>query len=219
MYGLLIASGILIAVLFSEKLARAKNLDGELFWHAVFWTIAFGTIGARLYHVVDFWEIYGTNLWLIPQVWRGGLGIFGALIAGVIFLALFFKKHRQNVWVWLDVFALPIPFAQAVGRLGNYFNRELMPYAIYEAVANLLLFFVLFIINRKFGGLSSRKNKLQNGGVFAFYIIGYSTLRFALEPFRTNAWTIAGLNVAQIISILLMLAAAAVLIKRQGSQD
>ena len=213
MYGLLIASGILVAILFSEKLTRTRGLDSELFWRAVFWTIVFGVAGARLYHVIDLWEVYGADLWLIPQVWRGGLGIFGALIAGVIFLAFFLRKHKQNVWVWLDVFSLPVPFAQAVGRLGNYFNHELMPYAIYEAVADLILFFVLFIFNSTFN------RKFGNGSIFLAYIIGYSLIRLILEPFRTDAWTIAGLNIAQFISILLILATIGTLIKRRKSTN
>lgn len=201
-YGLLIAFGILAAILFAEKLAREKNLNAELFWRATFWTIIFGIIGARLYHIIDFWEIYGRNLWLIPQIWHGGLGIFGALIAGGVFLIIFLKKHKQNVWLWLDIFALPIPLAQAIGRLGNYFNHELLPYAIYEASANLVLFATLILLNKRL------KIKKVHGNIFLTYLIGYSIIRLFLERFRTDSWTVSGLNVAQFISILLVLVSA-----------
>ena len=206
MYGLFIAIGVFSAIIFSERIVKARGLNVEVFWQAVFWTFIAGVVGARLYHVIDFWEIYRQNLIFIPQVWYGGLGIFGALLLGLPVLIWFLKKSGEDVWAWLDVFALPIPFAQAVGRLGNYFNFELMPYAIYEAVANLFLFFVLYLLSKK---------SFRGGSIFVAYVAGYSLIRLALEPLRVGAWAIGGVNVAQAVSVVLLLVSAWIFMRRR----
>lgn len=195
MYGILITFGAILALLISEKLITKKGMSVPLFWQASFWTILFGIIGARLYHVIDYWEIYSKNLPLIFAIWNGGLGIFGALLGGFLAFYIFVTNKKQKALPWLDVIAIPLPLAQAIGRWGNYFNGELIPYALYESGANILLFVGLLVIN---------KRTQKPGLAFIAYLIGYSSIRLLLEPLRTNSWEIAGLNVAQGISILLL---------------
>ncbi len=207
MYGPLITLAILFSLFFSERLIKLKGLNIEIFWQVAFWAILFGIIGARLYHVIDYWQLYSTNLLLIPQIWNGGLGIFGALIGGGAAAIVVLKSQKQNVWQWLNIISLPVPLSQAIGRLGNYFNNEIMPYAIYEAVADLMLFFALFYLFKK-----------SKAPLFLLYIIGYSSIRFLLEPLKTDSWTVAGLNVAQIVSILLILISGGVLLKWKLNQ-
>ena len=204
MYGLLISFAVIASLLLSEKFVRKKELNSELFWEGSFWAILSGIVGARIYHVIDFWEVYSQNISAIFRVWHGGLGIFGALFFGGIAFVLYLNKKKENIWNWLDVVAIPLPFAQAVGRWGNYFNNELIPYAIYESLADLGLFLVLIILQKK---------KLISGYLFFIYLIGYSVIRLFLEPLRERSWEIANLNVAQSISILLVLIASLMLWK------
>lgn len=204
MYGFLITFSILVGLVIAEKNVEKKGLDKDLFWQGAFWTILFGVIGARLYHVIDFWDIYSSNLTSILTIWQGGQGIFGAIIAGGVTIVVFLKGKKQNIKAWLDIPALPLPLAQAIGRWGNYFNGELIPYAIYESFADVVLFLILLKLSKK---------NLPPGNLFITYIIGYSTIRLFLEPLRVNPWTIANLNVAQVISILLLLTSVMLLKK------
>ena len=196
MYGILITLGVITSLLISEKLVKQRGLAEDTFWKASFWTILFGIAGARIYHVIDFWEVYSKNPIAIPAIWQGGVGIFGALIGGLLALTFYLKKQNQDVLPWLDVIAVPIPLAQAIGRWGNYFNKEILPYALYESAANLLLFLGTYLIYKK---------TKQTGITFLSYLIGYSIIRLFLEPIRTDSWIIGSLNIAQAISILLLL--------------
>ena len=206
MYGLLIALSIFISLYIAEGLVRRKGLDQEILWQAGFWSVLAGIIGARLYHVVDFWEVYSRNITSVFEVWRGGMGIYGALLGGAIGLVAFLRTKNERFWPWLDVIAFPLPLAQAIGRFGNYFNNEILPYALYEAGADLLLFFGLTYIIKK---------TKRPGTIFLLYASGYSLIRYLLEPIKTDPWTISGYNVAQTISLAIFLAATGTLLKWQ----
>jgi phosphatidylglycerol:prolipoprotein diacylglycerol transferase len=204
MYGLIITVAILTSLILAEKEVEKNGLNKDLFWQTSFWTILLGITGARAYHVIDYWEIYSKDLISILYIWHGGLGIYGALLFGAVTLTLLLKRRDQNIREWLDIFAKVLPLGQGIGRWGNYFNNEHMPYAIYESIANFGLFFIL----TKLG-----KRNLKPGLIFTSYLIGYASIRFLLEPLRDNPWTIANLNVAQVVSILLLLTAGALILK------
>lgn len=210
MYGLLITFAILTSLVITEKNIGKAGLDKNIFWQAAFWAILFGVLGARLYHVIDYWEIYSTNPTAVLTIWHGGVGIFGALLAGGAALAIFLGRKGQDIKNWLDIIVIPLPLAQAIGRLGNYLNNELVPYVIYESLANLVLFLILLKLSRK---------ATLPGTKLITYVIGYSTIRLLLEPLRANPWIIANLNVAQVISILLLLVSIALLIKWKPKQE
>ena len=204
MYGLIITLAIFVAVILAEKDVERNGLNKDIYWQTIFWTILLGIIGARAYHVIDHWELYSKNLVSILYVWQGGLGIYGALLLGSVTATVLLKRSGQNIREWLDIFAKVLPLGQAIGRWGNYFNNEHMPYAIYESIANLGLFFILTKLSKK---------DLRPGIIFTSYLTGYATIRFFLEPIRANSWTIANLNVAQVVSILLLLTAGGLILK------
>jgi len=204
MYGLTITFAIFVCLILVEKEVQKKGLDKETLWQVVFWTILAGIIGARAYHVIDFWEVYSTNPVSILHLWQGGLGIYGAIIAGTATAATLLIRSGQNAKEWLDVFAKYIPLGQAIGRWGNYFNNEHLPYAIYESLANLILFILLLVLSRR---------NFRSGIIFTFYLAGYAIIRFLLEPLRSDPWLIANLNVAQVVSILVLLVAGALTLK------
>src|SRR3989338_4750494 len=141
----MVGLGIVVGASVAERLRQWIMDNGEWkmsgkvgVWDVLLWMIVPGIVGARMYHVVDYWqEVYVGQWWLIPQVWTGGLWIYGALLGGMVGLWLFCKRHKQNFLQWLDVIAFGLPIGQAIGRWGNYFNQELygkltsLPWGIY----------------------------------------------------------------------------------------
>jgi phosphatidylglycerol:prolipoprotein diacylglycerol transferase len=196
MYGMLLSISILVCTLLAERIAKKENKNLNILWGGTFWAVLAGFLGARLYHVLDLNDYYFQNVREIFKVWQGGLGIYGGILGGLSGLIIYLKSKKQPILEWLDITALILPLGQAIGRLGNYFNKEIYPVALYESFFTTLLFGFLYRHYKKIGK--------KTGFYFYSYLIGYGTIRFFLEFLRTDTWTIYGLNVAQIISILLI---------------
>jgi prolipoprotein diacylglyceryl transferase len=176
MYGLLVSSAILICALISEKIdARIKDKK-DVFWGALVWAIIGGVAGARIYHAVDMWEIYLYEPLRLLQVWRGGLGIIGGIVGGTVAMSFYLKRKNEKILPWLDTAARVIPLGQAIGRIGNICNNELLPYAYYEIPFNLGLFLLLNFLP------DSLRNK--PGRLFVIYVFSYAVIRLALSPLR-----------------------------------
>lgn len=152
MYGLLIGVAVMVGTGVSAKVARREGIDANLVWDGMLWVVVAGLVGARAYHVVDYWEYYSQNFSEIVMVWRGGLGILGALVGGVIgMLGVYWWRVKRGKtgsevswWQLLDVVSFGVPAGQAIGRWGNYFNQELygyptsLPWGIVIAAENRL---------------------------------------------------------------------------------
>lgn len=208
MYGLVIGIGIFISILFAEKLVKDAGLNEKVLWKSAFWMILFGIIGARIYHVIDYWDVYAINPSKILALQEGGMGIFGGIIAGLLALIIYTSKLKEPVWKWLDIVGVVAPLGQSIGRWGNYFNNELMPYSIYESLLNLTLFLMLLKLKNKI--------KESSGIIFSIYLLGYGTIRLFLENIRINSWEINGINVAQGISILAITLSIVIMLKRSN---
>lgn len=200
MYGFLISLGGILAFFISEHEVKKRSLSTKFFYRTVNFAIIAGILGARLYHVLDYFELYRQNPRAILAVWRGGLGIFGAILGGLFAIHLSARLSKENLLKWLDIFVLGLPLAQAIGRWGNFFNRELLgvnahPLFLYESILNGVLFLVLLFLNRK---------NLPKGTLFYTYILGYGAIRFFLEFLRMRAWTICNVNVTQAIALIMI---------------
>jgi phosphatidylglycerol:prolipoprotein diacylglycerol transferase len=234
-YGILIAIGVMMTIAVAIVEARRRGENQEHVLNAALIVVPMGLIGARLYHVIDQWDLYRQDPALI--IGGAGLGIFGAVIGGAIGLIIYTKWKKLSTLRWMDIVAPGLILAQAIGRWGNFFNQELygyptdMPWAIYidpahrlpgyesfsrfhplflyESLWNFLGFIFLMILSRKF------KNRLLDGDIFFFYAIYYSVGRFFLERFKIDVWTIAGVPTAQWISGFLIIASVAVIIYRK----
>lgn len=193
MYGITISSAIFIAVLVAERFVTTQK-KREILWGGVVWAVVAGIIGARLYHVADFLEYYTANPLYIFAVWQGGLGIYGGLIGGSLGLAQYLKAKKEPLLPWLDLAGIVTPLGQTIGRWGNYFNREHLPYALYESLANFLLFITL-VSFKKWGG------KRTPGWVFSTYLIGYGIIRFSLEFIKTEPGLLYDLSMAQLLAL------------------
>lgn len=202
-YGLLIGVGVWIAMEIALK--NRGGVKKEILEKAMWWVILGGVIGARLYHVVDYWErYYSINILKIFYFWEGGLGIWGAVCGGIVGLYIFCYFNKLKFLKLLDVVVIGVPLAQAIGRVGNYINGELYgkngePLFAYEGVLNILLFGLIWMISRK---------EHRSGVVAGIYLIGYGVIRSILENLRPEdmIWKLFGIPVAVIFSIVAVIA-------------
>ena len=128
-YALCIIVGIIVAVWWGDRrwIARGGQ-PGEVLDIAI-WAVPFGLIGGRIYHVLTDWSIYfgggGKSPIDVFKIWDGGLGIWGAVILGALGAWIGARRHGIRLPAFGDAIAPAILLAQAIGRLGNYFNQEL----------------------------------------------------------------------------------------------
>ena len=127
-YALCIIVGIIVGVWWGEKRMVARGArPGKVADIAIF-AVPFGLIGGRLYHVITDNELYfrpGRNPWNAFAIWDGGLGIWGAVALGGLGAWIGCRRFKVPLAVFADAVAPPLIVAQAIGRLGNYFNQEL----------------------------------------------------------------------------------------------
>ncbi len=223
MYALMIICGVFAGVWLARRRWAARGGDPEDMVDIAFWAVPAGLIGARLYHVITDWKTYfgsapdGTwNPVGALQVWNGGLGIPGGIIAGVAVGVWVAKRKGIRLPTGLDVVAPCLPLAQAIGRLGNWFNQEVFgrptdlpwglqidprfrpreypdvatfhPTFLYELLWNLALMGALIWIDSK--------RALRPGRIFVLYIGGYGLGRLWVESLRSdNASLILGIRV------------------------
>jgi phosphatidylglycerol:prolipoprotein diacylglycerol transferase len=134
-YGLLIVAGAVLAARLATIEAKRRHEDPEHVWSLLIWVLIFGIIGARLYHVFstpagDFagWAYYRQHPLDIIAFWNGGfrgLGIYGAVIGGVLAVGFYARRHGLKLLRWLDILTPGLLLAQAIGRMGNRINQEL----------------------------------------------------------------------------------------------
>lgn len=212
LYGIILGVGVWVGL---EIAVRVRPKDKKEIEEGFFWALGFGLLGARLYHMVDYWQrYYQYNFWKIFAVWEGGLGIWGAIVGAVIGLLIYSRIKKIKLLPLLDAFAVGAPMAQAIGRLGNWANGELTgkndePLFAYEAFLNVLLFSILWKIS---------KNKIRPGKLFGVYLIGYGIIRILLEKMRPNEiiWMIGEIPTAIIFGVGSMVAGFFLIRKKQS---
>lgn len=123
-YGVLMATGIVIAILLASIEGRRKKLYPDAIIDMCLWMLPMGVLGARLYYVLFAWEYYAANPISALYIWEGGLAIYGAIIGGVIGLTIFARRKKIRALKLLDCVAPGLVLAQAIGRWGNFFNQE-----------------------------------------------------------------------------------------------
>jgi prolipoprotein diacylglyceryl transferase len=208
-YSLFIILGIFVAIWLGNKRWIAKGgKPGQVSDVALF-AVPFGIIGGRIYHVATDWEKYfgsGQNWIDALKIWNGGLGIWGAILFGGVGAWIGCKYYKIYLPPFADAIAPGIIFAQAIGRLGNYFNQELFgkptdlawgleiaekfrpqvfesfaifhPTFLYEIIWNVLIGFGLIYLDRKY--------KIGHGRLFALYVSLYSLGRLFIENLRID---------------------------------
>jgi phosphatidylglycerol---prolipoprotein diacylglyceryl transferase len=243
-YGIIIATAVLVAAMLGSRVAARLGENPEDGWSMLLWVVVAAVIGARIYHVIHEWDsTYSQNLALIPQVWRGGIGIPGAVVGGALAIWLWTRVHGKNTARWLDIFAPALLLGQAIGRLGNFVNQELygppttLPWGIpidrdhrvppWDNVAAYPVDSTFFHPLFAYEGLLNLIGmavllvvirrfgpRLFTGDVALMYVMWYGAVRSALEPFRTDNWVIFGVPTAMLLGIVGFVLAAGWLIIR-----
>lgn len=128
-YALFIIAGIVAALLIGDRRWEARGGERGVIYDIALWTVPFGLIGGRLYHLATDWRTYwgpgGAGLGAAVRIWDGGLGIWGAVALGGVGAWIGCRRRGIPLPAFADALAPGIILAQAIGRLGNYFNQEL----------------------------------------------------------------------------------------------
>lgn len=209
-YAVCIIIGMIAAIGIAH--ARLTRRGGEpwVILDVAIWAIVLGIVVARAWHVVthpaDFFD--GQNPWNLIAVWNGGIAIFGGLLGGALGVLIGCRLNGLRFVAVADAIAPALLVAQAIGRVGNYFNHELFglptdawwgleiessnpaypaglpagtlfaPTFLYELLLNLIGFVVLLVLERRF--------RLQWGKVLALYLVWYGLVRFWMESIRVD---------------------------------
>ncbi|MBI1877079.1 MAG: prolipoprotein diacylglyceryl transferase [Chloroflexi bacterium] len=264
-YGLLIVGGALAAAYITSIEARRKNENPEHAWNLLMWCLILGIVGARLYHVLSTpaGASRGFNYYFIEHpfstvtlfgvaipfpsalmIWEGGIGIYGALLGGILGVFIYTRRNNLNFWRWLDNIAPGMLLAQAIGRWGNFFNQELYgpptdlpwgititnvnqripPYNDLTAYPLTTKFHPDFLYESLWNVIGfillmwlGRKyaDKLLDGDMLSLYLIWYPVGRILVEMLRPDAWTLGGIPTAQIVSIVLILIGIGLMVFRR----
>jgi phosphatidylglycerol---prolipoprotein diacylglyceryl transferase len=232
-YGLILAASILIGYIVARRFSWRFGIARIEIDNFAFWLTVVSFVGARLYFVVFAYEYFLRNPNEIYRIWNGGLSIYGALIAGIIFTFIWTQKKAYSAKQLLDLLALSLPLAQAFGRLGNFVNQEAfgrptdVPWKMYvspeyrpQAFAelefyhpaflyeSLLMVAVFFILRKLLGRLEP--------GVLAFCYLGfYSLIRFFIEPIRLDSVWLGTLRADQVVALIMVMVAGLFILRWQ----
>lgn len=128
-YALFIIAGIVAALLIGDRRWEARGGERGVIYDIALWTVPFGLIGGRLYHLATDWRTYwgpgGAGIGAAVRIWDGGLGIWGAVALGAVGAWIGCRRRGIPLPAFADALAPGIILAQAIGRFGNYFNQEL----------------------------------------------------------------------------------------------
>jgi phosphatidylglycerol:prolipoprotein diacylglycerol transferase len=249
-YGLVIMFGAVAGAWLATREVRRRGHDPELVWDMLVYLILGGVIGARIWHIFTpppssieqgfTTAYYLTHPFDAVAVWRGGLGIPGAVIGGALVLMWYSRKHNLNFLEWADIAAPALALGQAVGRWGNYFNQELYgaptnlpwkifidsahrvsgfetfeyfhPLFLYESLWNLGNMFLLLWLNRKYA------DRLKPGDLLLVYLIVYPIGRFLLDFLRLDASQLGGINANQsFMAVVALVSGVTLFLRRRGS--
>lgn len=124
LYGVIIGIGVLLGILIAAKVAEKTGQDPDLYWDFSIYAVIFSIIGARIYYVVFAWDQYKNNLLSVFNIRQGGLAIYGGVIAAFTTLFIYAKIKKQNAFRMADTGVVGLILGQAIGRWGNFTNRE-----------------------------------------------------------------------------------------------
>ena len=233
-YAVIILIGIIIAYIIADIEVKRQKLNKNFLSDLLFYLIPIGIIGARLYYVLFDLDNFIQNPISIIKIWEGGLAIYGAVIACIIFIYFYSKKIKIPFLKILDLLAPSLIIAQSIGRWGNFINQEAYgpittlkhlqdlhipkfiiegmhingnyytPTFLYESLWCLIGFILLMLIRYIV------KNK-KIGILTSTYFIWYGIGRFLIEGLRQDSLYLGSFRISQIVSIILIIIGIAIL--------
>lgn len=248
-YGISVVLGVLAGALYATYEARRRGDDPDNIWDMFIALVFFGIIGARLFYVLL--DTLGGNSYYLDNpiqilnIPAGGLNIFGALIIGMLTVAVFCRRRKLNPWQYLDYIAPGVLLGQGLARWGNYVNQELygppttLPWGIpidaqhrippYNDLARYPLstrFHPTFLYETiydliAFGVLlyliRRFEKRWRTGTIFGAYLIFHGMGRFIIEFFRPDQPRIPGTDISysRLLAALFVLAGVVIMNLRQ----
>jgi prolipoprotein diacylglyceryl transferase len=246
-YGLMYAIGIALAVYITARRWAAAGGDRALVYDVLVWAVPVGLIGARIYFdVTTPFDITPHAWWGPLAIWKGGLGVWGGIAAGAAVGVWRVRRAGADIGVFMNAAAPALLVAQAIGRIGNYFNQELfgkpsgLPWALeisqaaranagipaadmkYGTFQPSFLYEMIFDL-----GLAAllvwlgHHRPIRPQGLFALYVAGYSGYRIFEETIRTDSSAyFLGLRLNFFIAIVMTVVGLAwfMLVQRRGPQ-
>ena len=226
-YGLVIAVGLILAVLYACKRSKEFGLKEDDIMDGVLWVTPFAIICARVYYVAFSWADYAENPISVLYIWEGGIAIYGGVIGAIIGVAVLCRVKKIRMSTVLDLVLLGFLIGQSMGRWGNFFNREAFgaatdsffrmglfnqvtgeweyyhPTFLYECLWNLLGLILLHFLSKK---------RQYDGQVALGYAAWYGLGRTMIEGLRVDSLYWGPFRVSQVLAAVTCIAAVSVLI-------
>ena len=229
-YGVLIALGFLLAILYCSRHAPDFGIKPDDFYDLMLWLIPLCIVGARLYFVAFRWPDYAGDPASILAVWEGGLAIYGGIIGGILAIWLVTRRKKLPFLAMLDLTVFGVLIGQIIGRWGNFMNREAFgaettifcrmgltdpaghtiyvhPTFLYESLWNLIGLIFLIVFRNK-------GKRRYDGQCALLYFFWYGLGRAWIEGLRTDSLYLgsSGIRVSQALSLLLVLVMGTLLV-------
>lgn len=228
-YGVLIAFGLLLAVVYACRRCKLFGLTDNDLIDGVLCIVPFAVLCARAYYCIFQWEAYADNPISVLYVWEGGLAIYGGVIGAAIGIILFamVKKDKVKLTAVLDITALGFLIGQSIGRWGNFINREAFgaettsflrmgllnqitgeityyhPTFLYESLWNACGFALLHFLTKK---------RKYDGQIALGYVAWYGLGRAMIEGLRTDSLYLGPVRVSQLLAAVSCIAAVVILV-------
>ena len=226
-YGLIIAVGLILAVLYGCKRSREFGIKEDDLVDGVLWVTPFAILCARAYYVIFSWERYAANPIEVFYIWEGGLAIYGGVLGALLGVAVFCRIKKIKIAAMLDLVLMGFLIGQSIGRWGNFINREafgaetmsffrmglLNPYTdivtfvhptfLYESAWNALGFVILHFAS---------KHRRYDGQMALAYAAWYGLGRTFIEGLRADSLYWGSFRVSQLLAAVSCFAAVVVLI-------
>ncbi len=214
-YGVIIALGLLLAVFYGCRRAKQFGFREDDILDGVLWVTPFAILCARAYYCIFQWEIYAADPVSVLYIWNGGLAIYGGVLGAAIGVTVYARIKRIKLPALLDLVALGFLIGQALGRWGNFFNREAFgeatkgfwrmgllnhitekweyyhPTFLYESAWNALGFVLLHFLS---------KYRKYDGQIALGYVAWYGLGRAFIEGLRMDSLMIGEFRVSQLLA-------------------
>ena len=226
-YGIIIAVGLLLAVLYGLKRSKEFGLKEDDILDGVLWIVPVSIIFARAYYCIFEWESFAANPIKVLYIWEGGIAIYGAVIGAVLSVLLFCIIKKVRLGAVLDLMLLGFLIGQFIGRWGNFFNREAFgaetdsffrmglfnkatqsyeyyhPTFLYESVWNMAGFVALHFLSKK---------RQYDGQIALGYVAWYGLGRTFIEGLRMDSLYWGPFRVSQLLAAVSCFAAVFALV-------
>ena len=217
LYGLIIACGLLLAVLYACRRSKEFGLKNDDLMDGVLFIVPFAILCARLYYCIFQWDSYKNNPIEILYIWNGGLAIYGGVIGAALGIIVFSKAKKVRLGAVLDITSLGFLIGQSIGRWGNFFNREAFggetdgflrmglqnavsgtvtyhhPTFLYESLWNAAGFVLIHFLSKK---------RKYDGQVALMYLAWYGLGRTFIEGLRTDSLYWGSFRVSQMLAAI-----------------